>query len=53
MPKRPDVIIDDNEWVTIAWVGQREKCCECGLVHKVDYRVADGKLQFKASRARQ
>lgn len=39
---RPDVQIYDDEWVTIAWKGQREKCCGCGLIHRVDYRVSDG-----------
>jgi hypothetical protein len=48
--KRPKIQIDDGEWVTIEWVGQHEECCECGLRHIVDYRVVDGKLQFKARR---
>lgn len=47
--KKPTVWIEDNEWVTIAWKGQREECCGCGLQHRVDFRVAEnGKLQFKA-----
>jgi len=47
--KRPVVHIDDGEWVTIAWKGQREECCDCGKRHSVDYRVAEnGKLQFRA-----
>jgi hypothetical protein len=45
-----EVQVDDGEWVTIAWTKQREKCCGCGLVHKTDYRVVDGKLQFRAFR---
>jgi hypothetical protein len=49
--KKPVVRIDDGEWVTISWSGQHEECCECGLKHRVDFRVADGgKLQFRASR---
>lgn len=50
MPKPPVIQIDDNEWVTIAWKGQREQCCSCGERHEVDYRVEDGKLQFRARR---
>lgn len=46
--RRPKIQIDSNEWVTISWVGQHEQCCDCGLVHIVDYRVENGKLQFKA-----
>lgn len=51
--KKPVVHIDDGEWVTVAWSGQHEECCECGLKHRVDFRVADGgKLQFRASRVK-
>lgn len=38
----------DNEWVTISWVGQHEECCDCKKRHTVDYRVENGKLQFRA-----
>jgi hypothetical protein len=48
--RRPTIQVHSNEWVTIAWNGQHEECCECGLKHIVDYRVVDGKLQFKARR---
>jgi hypothetical protein len=51
--KPPVVQIDDNEWVNISWTKQREECCECGLIHSVDYRVADnGQLQFRAKRVK-
>lgn len=47
--KRPVLQIDDDEWVTITWKAQHEQCCNCGMVHKVDYRVNEGgKLQFRA-----
>lgn len=54
MPKRPPVVqIDDGDWVTVEWKGQREQCCGCGLIHRVDYRVAEGgKLQFRATQVR-
>jgi hypothetical protein len=25
-------------------------CCECGLVHRVDFRIVDGQVQFRAYR---
>jgi hypothetical protein len=53
MPKKktPTVQIDDGEWVNISWTKQREECCDCGLIHSVDFRVADnGQLQFRARR---
>jgi hypothetical protein len=47
------VHIEDGEWVTVDWKGQREECCQCGLRHRVDYRVAEGgKLQFRATQVR-
>lgn len=53
MAKRKLIQIDDGEWVTIDWTKQHEECCECGLKHSVDYRVADGgKLQMRARRLR-
>ena len=48
MKRRPVINIDDGEWVTIAWTGQREQCCGCDRQHDVDYRVENGKLQFRA-----
>ena len=52
MPRKklPVVHVDDGEWVTISWTKQRERCCNCDLEHDVDYRVVDGKLQFRATR---
>lgn len=51
--KKPTVQIEDGEWVTIDWKGQHEECCDCGLKHRVDFRVADGgKLQMRATRVR-
>ena len=47
---RPPVQLDDDDWCTIAWTNQHEECCDCGLRHKVDYRVNNGRLQFKARR---
>ena len=52
MTKRKEIEIDDGEWVTIAWKGQREKCCGCGKIHRTDYQVVDGKLQFRSSGVR-
>jgi len=50
MARKPVVHVEDGEWVTIAWTGQHEKCCDCNLEHAVDYQVVDGKLQFRARR---
>lgn len=46
--RRPRMQCYDDEWVTIAWTNQHEECCDCAKRHAVDYRVVEGKLQFKA-----
>lgn len=51
MPRQQVVHVEDGEWVTVSWKRQRERCCDCGLEHDVDYRVSEGgKLQFRAVR---
>jgi len=51
--KKPIVQLDDGEWVTIAWRGQHEECCDCGLKHRIDFRVAEGgKLQMRVARVK-
>lgn len=39
----------DGEWMPIPWRGFREQCCECALIHVVDYRVVNGTLEFRCS----
>lgn len=39
----------DGEWMRIPWKGFREQCCQCALIHVVDYRVVDGKLEFRCT----
>jgi hypothetical protein len=48
MARRRVVQIVDDEWYAIDWRRQREMCCDCHLVHDIDYRVKDGTLMFKA-----
>lgn len=48
--RKTAIQIDDDEWTIISWLDQHEQCCNCGLVHTVDFRVKDGQLQFKARR---
>lgn len=42
--------IIDGEWFTPSKRGFKEQCCDCGLVHKVDFRVVDNQIQFRCSR---
>ena len=28
----------------------REQCCDCGLIHRLDFRIADGRIEFRTRR---
>lgn len=43
--------IFDGEWVTVPKRGFKEQCCDCGLVHRVNYRItADNRVQVQSFR---
>ncbi len=42
----------DSRWVQPVMKGYYMACCDCNLVHRLDFRVVNGKrVQFRASRA--
>jgi hypothetical protein len=48
----PDFVeIPDGDWVAIRAEGLRHACCDCGLVHTMDFRMnAEGRLEIRARR---
>jgi hypothetical protein len=40
----------DGEWVQPVRRGYKLACCDCGLVHRVDFRLYRGRVQFRAFR---
>ncbi|MEX0842497.1 MAG: hypothetical protein WD039_09470 [Xanthobacteraceae bacterium] len=43
----------DGEWIAPRRRGFREQCCDCALVHVIDYRInAAGQIEFRARRDR-
>lgn len=44
--------IEDGEWFQVADKAHHFKmgCCDCGLVHDMEFRVVDGKIQIRAVR---
>jgi len=48
--------VKEGEWVRPVMKGYKMKCCDCGLVHKIDFRVIKWgrghKVVFRASRLR-
>lgn len=39
-----------TEWVQPIRRGYKMRCCECCLVHEMQFRVYNGRAQFKARR---
>lgn len=39
-----------NEWVLPIRKGYKMACCDCGLVHEIDFRVKDRRIQFRVRR---
>lgn len=39
-----------TRWVQPIERGYLMRCCDCGLVHEMNFRVKDGRAQFKARR---
>lgn len=43
----------DGEWIQPRRRGYRLKCCDCGLVHRINFRLTSrGSIQFQAFRLR-
>lgn len=41
----------DGEWIRpTPQRGHKMACCDCGLVHRIDFRVVDGRVEFRAVR---
>ena len=42
---------EDGVWIRPVARGHRHACCDCDLVHVVDYRITeDGAVEFRARR---
>lgn len=39
-----------GEWVQPVRRGYLAKCCDCGSVHRVNFRIRDGRVQLQAFR---
>lgn len=39
-----------NEWVQPIRKGYKMACCDCGLVHDMDFRIHKGRAQFRVRR---
>ena len=42
--------LKDGEWVQPKRKGYRLACCDCGLIHRMEFRLFRGRVQFRAWR---
>jgi len=42
--------IANNEWIQPKKNNYIMGCCDCGLKHEMDFRIIEGKIQFRAKR---
>ena len=43
--------IHDGEWITVPKRGFKEQCCDCGLVHRLNFRIDQwGRIEVQAFR---
>lgn len=40
-----------SRWVQPITKGYRMQCCDCGLVHVMEFRVVSGRAHFRARRS--
>lgn len=50
MVKRNYEQVEDGKWFKPRKKAFQEQCCDCGLVHQIDYRVAGHSIEFRATR---
>jgi len=41
---------DEGEWVQPVFENYKMACCDCGLVHRMNFRVKGGRPQFQVFR---
>lgn len=39
-----------GEWIRPTKRGFREQCCDCSLIHVLDFRIVDGAIEFRTRR---
>jgi hypothetical protein len=43
--------VSHGEWIAVSKRGFKEQCCDCGLVHKLNFRIAEnGDIEVQTMR---
>jgi hypothetical protein len=45
-------VIPYGEWIRPRLRNFREQCCDCGLIHRLDFRVVDARAAARGGRGR-
>lgn len=49
--KRGYYHVSNGEWIIVPRRGFKEQCCDCGLVHKLNFKInAKGQIVIQTSR---
>lgn len=49
--EKPQPLADGwTDWIQPVRRGYKMCCCDCGLVHNMDFRIHKGRAQFRVSR---
>ena len=43
-------VIKYGEWTRPRLRNFREQCCDCGLIHRLDFKIVDGRIEFRTRR---
>ena len=43
-------VIAYGEWTRPRMKNFREQCCDCGLIHRLDFRIVHGRVEFRTRR---
>jgi hypothetical protein len=43
-------VISYGEWTRPRMRNFREQCCDCGLIHRLDFRIVHGRIEFRTRR---
>jgi hypothetical protein len=43
--------VSNGEWITVPKRGYKEQCCDCGLVHKLNFKIGPkGEIEIQTMR---
>lgn len=48
--KVPYYHVSWGEWIRVRKKNFKEQCCDCGLVHRLDFRIVDGTIEVRTRR---